>query len=84
MLRSDTVVSNRMENQNTDEYLQLIQTSVLQNLKMLTFAPSVQIQPVPPDVSLFHNENEQDREDNQPDKRSDLPCFKRAHDGEFF
>ena len=42
----ESVVSSRVDNHNSPEYLQLIKTSVLQNLKMLTFAPSVQIQKI--------------------------------------
>lgn len=71
LLRSDTVVSNRMDNQNSKEFLNLIQTVVLQNLKMLTFAPSVQMQDIPPPLPTFYGSSEEDI-----DERIDLPDTK--------
>jgi len=68
-LCSDSVVSSRMDNHNKQEYLNLVHTSVLQNLKMLTFAPSVQIQQVPPDITLFYSDNENDKSDTDTSSR---------------
>lgn len=85
-LRSSSVVSNRMENQNTREYCHLIKTAVLQNLKMLEFAPSVQIQDVPPDASLFYNSDMSDDEKSaqNPDIRTEFPLEKRGDVVEFY
>jgi predicted amidohydrolase YtcJ len=41
-----------MENQNKAEHLQAITARILQNLKSLQGAPSVQMNPVPPDWAL--------------------------------
>lgn len=41
-----------MENQNKPEQLQAITARILQNLKNLDGAPSVQMHPVPPDWAI--------------------------------
>lgn len=43
----------RVENANTKEFLQLIKTEILDNLKQVRHAPSVQMQPVPRDLYDF-------------------------------
>lgn len=57
-----------MENKNSPERLQNITNTVLQNLKHLTAAPSVQMQAVPPDFVIAH-ETQQSRDDAAPDRR---------------
>ncbi|KAG4301205.1 hypothetical protein PCK1_002515 [Pneumocystis canis] len=50
------VPSNNMENQNSRAYLENITSKVIDNLRNISHAPSVQIQYTPPDFS-FYNEN---------------------------
>jgi histone deacetylase 1/2 len=58
-----------MENQNKREHLDAITQRVLQNLKNLQGAPSIQMHPVPPDWSFTNTVTPQELEDNEPDKR---------------
>ncbi|KAJ1505083.1 histone deacetylase [Coelomomyces lativittatus] len=57
------VPASNMENLNSREYLDKVKTRIFENLRHLQFAPSVQMQPVPPDV----DPQEPDEED--PDVR---------------
>ncbi|ORX91878.1 hypothetical protein K493DRAFT_316901 [Basidiobolus meristosporus CBS 931.73] len=50
------VPSNNMENLNTREYLEKIRTKVIENLRQIPFAPSVQMQEVPRDFSSDEEE----------------------------
>lgn len=61
------VRSNNMENHNTREYLEKVRTRVVENLRHVTFAPSVQIQDVPRDVYSSDEEDEDDSKNK--DKR---------------
>jgi len=63
--------SSGMENQNKPDQLQAITARILQNLRSLQGAPSVQMHPVPPDWTLSDTGAPQAVEDAQPDKRSD-------------
>ncbi|KIH48222.1 hypothetical protein ANCDUO_21711 [Ancylostoma duodenale] len=38
-----------MTNQNTQDYLEKTMTRLFENLRELPYAPSVQMQPIPPD-----------------------------------
>jgi len=79
--------SPSMENMNKPEQLQAITTRILQNLRSLQGAPSVQIHPTPPDWALTTNQSLQKQEDDNPDKR--LPglsrdgAIKKEHEAEF-
>lgn len=53
VLRPDT--SQRVDNQNTKQYLDVLRSTVLDNLKMIAHAPSVQMHDVPPDLVTFEN-----------------------------
>ena len=44
------ILPSNMVNHNNKEYLDKIKVQLLKNLKELTFVPSVQMQPVPPDA----------------------------------
>ncbi|ORY00641.1 histone deacetylase, partial [Basidiobolus meristosporus CBS 931.73] len=57
------VPSNNMENLNTREYLEKIRVKVLENLRQIPFAPSVQMQEVPRDFSS-------EEEDGDPNVRA--------------
>jgi hypothetical protein len=77
-----------MENKNSPERLQNITNTVLQNLKHLTAAPSVQMQAVPPDFVIAH-ETQQSRDDAAPDRRDPRGLTsdgaeRRSHPAEFF
>jgi histone deacetylase 1/2 len=56
--------SATMENMNKPEQLQAICSRVLQNLKNLDGAPSVQMHPVPPDWAIQSTQNVQQMEGN--------------------
>ena len=57
------------ENHNKPEHLQAITTRILQNLKNLQGAPSVQMHPVPPDWALADPVTTETLEDSNPDER---------------
>lgn len=67
------------ENNNDREYLEKLKIKVLENLRCLPHAPSVQLQEVPPS---YNYEAEQDFDGADPDKR--LQSSERQADGEFF
>lgn len=60
---------NNMENLNKREYLDNITARILQNLKNIQGAPSVQMHPVPPDSFLTNIQTPQQFEDKHPDQR---------------
>ncbi|EGF80610.1 hypothetical protein BATDEDRAFT_24371 [Batrachochytrium dendrobatidis JAM81] len=55
------VPSTNMENMNSREYLNRMKTKILENLRHLNFAPSVQIHQVPHDT--YSSEDEEDEND---------------------
>jgi hypothetical protein len=59
-----------MEDQNKREHLDNITNRILQNLKNLQGAPSVQMYPIPPDWMISNQTNPQEFQDNNPDKKS--------------
>ncbi|ODQ54156.1 histone deacetylase Clr6 [Saitoella complicata NRRL Y-17804] len=61
------VPSSNMENGNTPAYLEKIRLQVLQNLSNTKFAPSVQMQDVPPD--FFSRDDEDEDDIINPDSR---------------
>eukprot|EP00605_Chrysophyceae_sp_TOSAG23-4_P000355 GSChrysophyteH1.ASY1.ANO1.402.1 assembled CDS len=61
--------NQNMENQNKKEHLDAITQRVLQNLKNLQGAPSIQMHPVPPDWSFAKTITPQELEDKEPNKR---------------
>lgn len=60
--------SSSQENHNKPEHLQAITTRILQNLRNLQGAPSVQMHPVPPDWSLADPVTTESLEDSKPDE----------------
>jgi len=79
--------SPNMENQNRPDELQSITSRILQNLKNLQGAPSVQMFPAPPDF-MVNRETPQEVEDSRPDERG-VPmtkegATKKEHDMEFY
>lgn len=83
ILKSNLVVSNRMENQNSREYLHLIKSVCLENLKTLQFAPSVAMQDVPPDLTIFDTAREKEKE-RVEETSEDSPLCKRQKANEFY
>ncbi|KAI8786539.1 histone deacetylase 3-like [Biomphalaria glabrata] len=53
-------IFTKQENLNTRQYLDNIKSSVMENLKMLTAAPSVQMQDIPSDLLSLENTEEPD------------------------
>jgi histone deacetylase 3 len=59
-------ISNRYENMNSKQYLENIKNKVLENIRCLQGAPSVQMQEVPPDMAFV----ESDSDDEDPNARA--------------
>jgi len=80
--------SATMENMNRPEILQNITNRILQNLKNLQGAPSVQMQPVPPDFILNNTTTPMEYEDANPDKKGQAltreGAIKPVHPSEHF
>lgn len=72
--------STSMENVNSRDTLQDITGRVLQNLKCLQGAPSVQMHPVPPDWVL-NRVTAQEMEDNHPDASTKSEQSLNSHGG---
>lgn len=62
-------VSSKIENQNARPYLESIKQAVIENLRVLPNAPSVQMQQVPPDMLSMEvaMENNPDERESQND-----------------
>jgi histone deacetylase 1/2 len=80
--------SPNMENMNKPDQLHAITARILQNLKNLQGAPSVQMHPAPPDWVCVSGSNRQELEDTQPDKKTPSltsdGALKKEHELEFF
>ena len=78
---------SHMENQNRPDELHSITTKILQNLKNLQGAPSVQMHPAPPDF-MVNRETPQELEDRLPDERGAAVtkdgATKKEHESEFY
>lgn len=58
------VCANNMTNLNTPQYLQECKMKIIENLRHTQFAPSVQMQGIPPDFCSISDDDEED-----PDQR---------------
>ncbi|KAM9983407.1 hypothetical protein ACTFIY_000123 [Dictyostelium cf. discoideum] len=58
----------KYENANTKSYLESLRIKILENLRILQWAPSVQIQDVPPDIMPIDFDRDEDSKENM-DKR---------------
>ena len=73
---------SNMENLNTRDYLEQQKIKIMENLRYLQGAPSVQMQDVPPD---FVREEDGDAEMEEADERAkDGETGKREAEGEFY
>ena len=72
------VPSNNMDNLNTRQYLEKTKNVILQNLRNMPHAPSVQMQEVPRDNYNDMDEDEQDPEDRLPSALRDRRIVKDA------
>lgn len=70
-------IAARIENQNSKQYLEHIKHTVIENVKCLTGAPSVQMQEVPPDFMCLESVEDQ----RDPDERHDDDS---RFEGEFY
>ncbi|RMX40110.1 hypothetical protein pdam_00002328 [Pocillopora damicornis] len=75
-------IAARIENQNTKQYLDHIKHTVIENIKCLTGAPSVQMQEVPPDFMCLESMEEQEDPDGrqEDDSRFEGEFYDGDHD----
>lgn len=82
------LTASSMENMNKREHLDNITARILQNLKNLQGAPSVQMHPVPPDWVIRNMQTPQEVEDSNPDKRTfgltSDGAVKKENEAEFY
>lgn len=65
-------LDGRIDNKNSKKYLESVKQEVLEQLRYLTFAPSVQMQEIPPDITgLTEEEDEIIKELNSQDDDKD-------------
>lgn len=64
-------VSTRIENQNPRPYLESIKQVVIENLRVLPNAPSVQMQQVPPDMLSMDVTMETNPDEREPQSELD-------------
>lgn len=64
-------LSGRIENKNTRKYLDSIRIRVLEQLRYLNGAPSVQMQLIPPDLEGHDDDTDQAMDDNAQDNNKD-------------
>lgn len=77
-------VSTRIENQNPRPYLESIKQTVIENLRILPHAPSVQMQHVPPDMLSMElaTETSPDKRDPQRDRDARIEHVAEFYDPE--
>lgn len=75
-------IAARIENQNTKQYLDHIKHTVIENIKCLTGAPSVQMQEVPPDFMCLESIEDQEDPDgrHEDDSRFEGEFYDGEHD----
>jgi hypothetical protein len=61
-------LDGRVENQNSDAYLQKIRVSILENLRYLKGAPSVQMQEIPPDIQGYMEDEDRAEREREEDR----------------
>jgi len=66
------ILPSNAENGNSKQYLDKITTQILENLKQVTFAPSVQLSEVPRQSMGMSNERESERDDFDQDEHQDV------------
>eukprot|EP01132_Coremiostelium_polycephalum_P009130 gene9130-11187_t len=67
----------RYENSNTKQYLENIKNKILENLRLLQWAPSVQVQEIPPDIMNISLDDEIN--DQQQDSKEGMDKRKKKH-----
>lgn len=83
MLRPDT--SQRVENTNSKQYLDQLRTTVLESLKLIAHAPSIQMHDVPPDLLTFKyldDDKNPDLRESQDEKNERIMPDNEFYDGE--
>lgn len=68
---SIAIPASNMANQNTREYLDKCRERIIENLRHVQFAPSVQMQQVPSDLFGTSDNEDEDDEDDQHDPNGD-------------
>lgn len=74
------VRSSNMDNANSPEYLAKIRQSVIENLSRTKFAPSVQMQDIPPDLEGMDDEADAELDDMDEDENKDVRHTQRRWD----
>ncbi|ANB13365.1 histone deacetylase HOS2 [Sugiyamaella lignohabitans] len=64
-------LSGKLENKNTRKYLESVKTQVLEQLRFLNGAPSVQMQIIPPDIEGHDDETDRAIADKHEDDNKD-------------
>ncbi|KAL6729755.1 hypothetical protein Aduo_000783 [Ancylostoma duodenale] len=79
------IEKSNMTNQNTQDYLEKTMTRLFENLRELPYAPSVQMQPIPPD-SIYVPDKALLEDHSNPDVRNPSAIYDRAveHEGEYY
>lgn len=76
------VPENNMENKNSQHYLDNVISNVIENLRHLPFAPSVQMQEVPRDVSCDEDEDDPDARVSQRERDKRIVSLNEYSDSE--
>jgi len=64
-LHPDLASSNKHENKNTRKHLEMARQKILEQLRYLKGAPSVQMQEIPPDLGGFNEDVEEERRERR-------------------
>lgn len=80
------IINQKVDNQNKKDYAECIKSSILDNLRNLPHAPSVQMHDVPPDVLTFDDYGEDEDEccDQSGYDISKGGLVKREHHAEYY
>ena len=76
----------QIDNQNKKDYIENIKSHFLDNLRHLPFAPSVQMNDVPPDVLTFddYGEEEEKNQDNSGFNVTKAGIMSKEHQAEYY
>ncbi|KAJ8097013.1 hypothetical protein POJ06DRAFT_37873 [Lipomyces tetrasporus] len=80
-------LAGKVDNRNTRKYLEGVRARVLEQLRYLNGAPSVQMQVAPPDIEGFLDEEEgrlQEERESTNDARNERETKDRARTGELY
>jgi len=80
LIPDNTHIPLKFENANSKQYLENLKIKILENLRILQWAPAVQIQEVPPDIMSLDYDDNLDSKENMDKRKKKHPDFASLSD----